>query len=238
MSASCLGNFRELKLVSSPQGARSLTEMTANDNKGYSNPIAAEAVGERFGSPPPETGEHAVRPVATSSGSRARVADKTAESVGERAGEAYADATADEARDRSRRVLRHAGMPGRSEAGQFNQQTFVTVVAAFALGYVAALLIHRNSYWAPSFKPSLSGAAPGARKGPRALPSRRRRHRRPCRMPRVPGGNRAIDDGGGEPRPGFCNARRATCCAGCRTGWRHGHGLGSVYSGLGLGAAA
>jgi hypothetical protein len=146
MSASWLGNFRELKLVSSPQGARSLSEMTVDDNKGYSNPIAAEAVGERFGSPPPEIGERAVRPVATSSGARARVADKTAESVGERAGEAYADATTDEARERSRKVLRHAGMRGRSEASQFNQQTLVTVVAAFALGYVAALLLHRGSY--------------------------------------------------------------------------------------------
>jgi hypothetical protein len=37
-------------------------------------------------------------------------------------------------------------MQGVSQAGQFNQQTFVTVVAAFALGYVAALLVHRNSY--------------------------------------------------------------------------------------------
>jgi hypothetical protein len=44
MSASCLGNFRELKLVRSPQGARSLTEMTMDDNKGYSSPIAAGAV--------------------------------------------------------------------------------------------------------------------------------------------------------------------------------------------------
>ena len=146
MSASCLGNFRESKLVSSPQGARSLTEMTMNNNKGYSSPIAAEAVGERVGSSPPDTGEHDIRPVAASSGSRARVADKTAESIGGRSGEAYADATTDEARERSRKVLRHAGMPGGSEAGQFNQQTFVTVVTAFALGYVAALLLHRSSY--------------------------------------------------------------------------------------------
>jgi hypothetical protein len=119
--------------------------MTVDDNKGYSNTIAAEAVGERFGSPPPETGEHAVRPVATSSGARARVADKTAESVGERVGDAYADATTDEARERSRKVVRDAGMQGGSEAGPFNQQTFVTVAAAFALGYIAALLIHHRA---------------------------------------------------------------------------------------------
>jgi hypothetical protein len=66
--------------------------------------------------------------------------------VGERAGDAYADATTDEARERSRQVVRNAGMQGGSQAGQFNQQRFVTILAAFALGYVAALLIHRSSY--------------------------------------------------------------------------------------------
>ena len=117
-----------------------------DDKEAYSSPIAAEAVGERPGSPPPVTGEHAVRPDAMSSGSQARVADKTAESVGERAGDAYADGTTDEARERSQKALGHAGMQGRSQAGQFNQQTFVTVVAAFALGYAAAWLIYRSSY--------------------------------------------------------------------------------------------
>ena len=116
-----------------------------DDKEAYSSPIAAEAVGERLGSPP-TNGELAVRPVATSAGPGARIADKTAESVGERAGDAYADATTDEARERSRKIVRHAGMQGGSQAGPFNQQTFVTVVAAFALGYVSALLIHRSSY--------------------------------------------------------------------------------------------
>jgi hypothetical protein len=118
-----------------------------DDKKPDPSTIAAEAVGERPGSPPPATGEHAVRPVVTSAGPGARIADKTAESVGERAGDAYADATTDEARERSRKVVRHAGTRGGSQGpGQFNQQTFVTVLAAFALGYVAALLIHRSSY--------------------------------------------------------------------------------------------
>ena len=120
--------------------------MTMDDKKPDPSTIAAEAVGERPGSPPPDTGEHAVRPVVASAGPGARIADKTAESVGERAGDAYADATTDEARERSRKVVRHAGTQGGSQAGQFNQQTFVTVLAAFALGYVAALLIHRSSY--------------------------------------------------------------------------------------------
>ena len=111
-----------------------------DDKEAYSSPIAAESVGERLGSPPPDTGEHAVRPVPTSAGPGARMADKTAESVGERAGDAYAHATTDEARERSRKAVRHTG-----QAGQFNKQTFVTVVAAFALGYVAASLVHRSS---------------------------------------------------------------------------------------------
>jgi hypothetical protein len=72
-----------------------------DDKEGYSSKIAAEAVGERLGSPPPDAGEQAPRPAATSAGPQARVADKTAESVGERAGDAYADATPDEARERS-----------------------------------------------------------------------------------------------------------------------------------------
>src|ERR1700731_1387158 len=117
MSASCAGNFGQLRPVSSSQGARSLTEMTMDDKEAYSSPIAAEAVGERLGSPPTDTGEHAVRPVATSAGPGARIADKTAEAGGERAGDAYADATTDEARERSRKIVRHAGMQGGSQAG-------------------------------------------------------------------------------------------------------------------------
>jgi hypothetical protein len=124
--------------------------MTMDDKEGYSSKIAAEAVGERLGSPPPDAGEQAPRPAATSAGPQARVADKTAESVGERAGDAYADATPDEARERSRKVDRHAATQTGSQAGgaalsrQFDQQTF-TVFAALALGYAAAFLIHRRS---------------------------------------------------------------------------------------------
>jgi hypothetical protein len=127
-------------------GARSLTEMTRDDKEAYSSPIAAEAVGERPGGLPTDTGEHAVPPVAKSAGLGARMADKTAESVGERAGDAYADAATNETGERPRKVVPHAGMQKGSQAGQFNQQTIVMVVAAFALGYVAALWIHRSSY--------------------------------------------------------------------------------------------
>jgi hypothetical protein len=114
-----------------------------DDKNAYSSPIAAEAVGERPRTPPTDTGEHAVRPVATSAGPGARIADRTAESVGERTGAAYADGTTDEARKRSGKVVRSAGMQGgRWQAS--STKTFVTVVAAFALSYVAALLIHHR----------------------------------------------------------------------------------------------
>ena len=74
------------------------------------------------------------------------VADKTAESLGERSGDAYADATTNEARERSRRVFRHAAAEPQTGGGRsFDQQTFATVLAAFALGYAAAVLIHRHA---------------------------------------------------------------------------------------------
>ena len=120
-----------------------------DEQKAYASDIAAEAVGERLGGPPPDTREQTPTPTAASAGPRARVAEKTAESLGERSGDAYADATTNEARERSRRVFPHAATEVRSQtvgtalSRPFDQQTFVTVLAAFALGFAAALLIHR-----------------------------------------------------------------------------------------------
>ena len=120
-----------------------------DEQKAYASDIAAEAVGERLGNPPPNTGEQTPQPAAASAGPRARVAEKTAESLGERSGAAYADATTNEARERSRRVFPRAATEGRSRADSaalsrpFGQQTFVTVLAAFGLGCAAALLIRR-----------------------------------------------------------------------------------------------
>jgi hypothetical protein len=125
-----------------------LTEITMDDTKGYSSAAAAEAVGERPGMTPPPTSEHAVRPAETSAGPSARIAEKTAEEVGERTGDAYADGTTEEARARSPAALRQAtrgGWPDGTPSVQVDQQTFVTLVAGFALGYVTALLIHRSS---------------------------------------------------------------------------------------------
>ena len=121
-----------------------------DEKKGYSSEIAAEAVGERLGNPPPDASEQTPRPAATSAGPEARVADKTAESLGERAGDAYADTTPQEARERSRNAVRHGVTRAGAQAGggdlsrPFDQQTF-SVFAAFALGYAASLFIHRRS---------------------------------------------------------------------------------------------
>ena len=120
-----------------------------DEQKAYASDIAAEAVGERLGNPPPDTREQTPPPPVASAGPRARVAYKTAESLGERSGDAYADADTNEARERSRRVFPRAASAIGSQTGgaalsELLGQQFVTVLAAFALGYAAALLIHHR----------------------------------------------------------------------------------------------
>jgi hypothetical protein len=121
-------------------------EMTVVDKKPDPERIAEEAVGEALESRHPDAGKEEARPVLTSVGPQANVADKTAASVGERVGDAYADATPDEARERSRNVLRRAATRRAFVYHQFDDQTFITVVAAFALGYIAAYWIDRSFY--------------------------------------------------------------------------------------------
>jgi hypothetical protein len=84
--------------------------------------------------------EEIIRQRATSVGSQASRAVKTAEALGERGGGAYADAITDEAKERSRKFARHAA----SQVSRAAQERFMTVAAGFALGYAAALLIHRR----------------------------------------------------------------------------------------------
>ena len=108
--------------------------------------IADEAVGETRDRPPPDAPDSKVemptqdiiRRRAMSAGPRADLSVKTAESVGERVGDAYA--TTAEVKAGSRNVARRAA----SQASHTAQQRFVTVAAGFALGYAAALLIHRR----------------------------------------------------------------------------------------------
>src|ERR1700724_1356454 len=117
-------------------------ETTMDGKKPDSRTIAEEGVGERRGSPTPDAvkaempTEEDIRQLATSAGSQASRAAKTAEALGERDGGAYAD----EMKERSRKAARHAASPASLAA----QQRFMTVAAGFALGYAAALLINRR----------------------------------------------------------------------------------------------
>jgi len=115
-----------------------------DDKKSDPRIIAEEAVGEARGSPTPDAAkpemptEDVIRRLATSAGPQADIATRTAESVGERVGDAYA--TTDEVKAGPRKVARRAA----SQANWAAQQPFTAVAAGFALGYAAALLIHRR----------------------------------------------------------------------------------------------
>jgi ElaB/YqjD/DUF883 family membrane-anchored ribosome-binding protein len=115
-----------------------------DDKKSGPRIIAEEAVGQARGSPTPDAAkaemptEDVIRRLAMSAGPQADIAAQTAESVGERVGDAYA--TTDEVKAGSRNVARRAASPARHAA----QQPFMTMAAGFALGYIAALLIHRR----------------------------------------------------------------------------------------------
>ena len=119
-----------------------------DDQKPDAKTIADEAVGEIRGSPVPDadkgdavapTGE-VIRQRATSAGSQADMASRTAEAVGERVGDAYADRTMGGAPARSRNIAQ----PVWSQASRAAQPSLIAVAAGFALGYAAALLIHRR----------------------------------------------------------------------------------------------
>jgi hypothetical protein len=118
-------------------------ETAMDDKKPDARTIAAEEVGEARGAPIPDAAkdkpatEDVIRQLATSAGPEADIATKTAESIGERVGDAYA--TTAEVKAGSRKVARTVA----SQASRAAQQPFITVAAGFALGYAAALLIHR-----------------------------------------------------------------------------------------------
>jgi len=119
-------------------------ETAMDDKKPDARTIAAEEVGEARGAPIPDAAknnpatEEVISQLATSAGPEADIATKTAESVGERVGDAYA--TTDEVKAGPRKVARRAA----SQASRAAQQPFTAVAAGFALGYAAALLIHRR----------------------------------------------------------------------------------------------
>jgi hypothetical protein len=113
--------------------------------------IAEEAVGQRHGDPPPYavkekpdmSQEEMARRLSKPAGPRASIPEKTAEAVGERVGDAYADPGGAAARYRPGNIARNAGQHESSGAVRqvLDEQPFLVVVASFALGYIAALML-------------------------------------------------------------------------------------------------
>lgn len=148
------------------QEVKPLTEI-AMEKQADRDRIAEEAVGQRHGSAPPFAGtksdmsqEEAARRFAASSGVEASTPAKTAESIGERVGDAYSDpesvaqySTWKVSQQIAARGESHKGFGGNrllsapveaasAVSRQFDQERFLTVVASFALGYLAAVLFH------------------------------------------------------------------------------------------------
>ena len=129
--------------------------------------IAEEAVGQRHESAPSNAGtkpdispEEAARWFAAASGAEASTPEKTAESIGERVGDAYSDAES-VTRHSPRKVGEQIAARGESHwdvgsnrflsapveeakaiSRQFDRERLLTVIASFALGYLAAVLFH------------------------------------------------------------------------------------------------
>ena len=117
-----------------------------DSNRTEAQRIADEAVGQRPATAIPDaskasvTTPDTVRQQARSVGPGASVAGLTAESVAKDDGAyAYGHATLDEVRRReaSSQVRRRSG-------STFGEPSYVRLIAAFALGYSAALLLHRR----------------------------------------------------------------------------------------------
>jgi hypothetical protein len=104
--------------------------------------IADEAVGQRHESAPPEAQKRnelapeEVGRLATSAGAQASIPEKTAESIGERVADAYSDP------DLGHRPVSIGRASARGVSSPFELQRFLTLVTGFALGYVAAVLLH------------------------------------------------------------------------------------------------
>jgi len=107
--------------------------------------IVDEAIGERPASAIPDAARDRVPEAAqqqpVSVGPQASIAARTAEAVGERGSTgAYADPAADRASSRSQTLRR----PLREMTPRFGGNSYLGAAAVFALGYAAALLIHRR----------------------------------------------------------------------------------------------
>jgi hypothetical protein len=108
--------------------------------------IADEAVGQRHESPPPEaqkkdvlSAEEMGRRLAVASGAQASIPEKTAESLGERVADAYSDP------DLAHRPISIARGWAQGTSSPLELQPLLTLAAGFALGYFAAVLLHRRT---------------------------------------------------------------------------------------------
>ena len=116
--------------------------------------IAEEAVGQRYGDPPPYavkeqpdmSQEEMARQLSKPAGPQASIPEKTAEAVGERVGDAYADPGSAAARNLPGKIARVALPHERSGAVRqvLDEQPFLMMAASFALGYMTALLLQRR----------------------------------------------------------------------------------------------
>lgn len=123
--------------------------------------IADEAVGTResgppyAGNPPYIADDEASRRSTASSGVEASTPEKTAEALGEPVGAPYSDpksVTRNSTRKADRRIAAHGEANASVETLNLDQR-FLTVVASFALGYLAAVLFHprlRTQFDTPS----------------------------------------------------------------------------------------
>ncbi len=130
------------------------------DEKQQPDRIAAEAVGERLGSDPPDAVRHpeisqeeAARKLAPAPAPQASVAEKSAELMGERVGDAYANAGSDrvqlggtdvqsQASSTMDRLLDLGRDAAQSMSRQFQEQPVIMALAGVAVGYLAGALIH------------------------------------------------------------------------------------------------
>jgi hypothetical protein len=132
--------------------ARGRREITMETRRQDPDAIAEEAVGQRHGDPPPYavkeqqdvSQEEMARRLAQPAGPRASIPEKSAEAVGERVGDAYADPGSAAARNLPGKLAHLAGPHERSGAVRqvLDEQPFLMVAASFALGYMAALMLH------------------------------------------------------------------------------------------------
>jgi hypothetical protein len=130
----------------------SVREVTMQNRNQDPDAIAEEAVGQRHGEPPPYAAkekpdmsqEEMARRLSKPAGPQASIPEKTAEAVGERVGDAYADPGSAAARNLPGKLARLGGPNERSGAVRqmLDEQPFLMVTASFALGYMAALMLH------------------------------------------------------------------------------------------------